>query len=65
MELKGKIVQMLNCKYGYILGEDGQLYLFSIMNIDNFNEKMVLLSKEVLFKPILEPILQAILISIK
>ncbi len=65
MELQGNIVKLINKNYGYILGEDNQLYLFCITNILDSIENEDILHKEVLFKPIKKDILQAVLISLK
>lgn len=65
MELQGSIIKLINSNYGYILGEDQQLYLFCITNILDPIENKDLLNKQVLFKPVQENILQAILISLK
>ena len=64
MELKGRIIQMLDSNYGYILGEDDQLYLFSIVDIMGSVADFSLLNRKVLFKPVLNMILQATFISL-
>lgn len=48
MELEGKVIEIIN-EYGYILGEDSNLYFFSKADFILFEE--LILNKKVVFKP--------------